>query len=83
MCVREIKSCRENQQHQNQNKSNIYLKCLIKCLFLEPCKCRRKEKEMSNSEDSQQYLNDMLVKEEDEASGGKRNVNNNQCFGAA
>ncbi|KAH8281764.1 hypothetical protein KR054_002823 [Drosophila jambulina] len=26
---------------------------------------------MSNSEDSQQYLNDMLVKEEDEASGGK------------
>lgn len=44
---------------------------------------KRKEQEMSNSEDSQQYLNDMLVKDEDEASGGKRNVKNNQCFGAA
>lgn len=37
---------------------------------------------MSNSEDSQQYLNDVLVKDEDEASGGKRNVKNNQCFAA-
>jgi len=35
---------------------------------------------MSNSEDSQQYLNDMLVKEEDEASGGKRKTIHNRVF---
>lgn len=29
---------------------------------------------MSNSEDSQQYLNDMIVKEEDEASGGEQSI---------
>lgn len=35
---------------------------------------------MSNSEDSQQYLNDMLVKEEDEASGGKQKTIHNRVF---